>query len=89
VITIYAIHVLAAAAWVGGLPPLLFALSEQRRSGPREARDCTLDICSGFSLMAMMAVTLLVLSGIANAGVSRDHSASFSVRLMAMCCSRK
>ena len=68
VITIYGIHVLASAAWVGGLPPLLFALSEQRRSGPREARDCTLDICSRFSLMAMGAVTLLVLSGIANAG---------------------
>jgi copper resistance protein D len=68
VITIYAIHVLASAAWVGGLPPLRFALSEQRRSGPREARDSTLDICSRFSSMAMVAVTLLVLSGIANAG---------------------
>jgi len=68
VITIYAIHVLASAAWAGGLPPLLFALSEQRRSGPREARDCTLDICSRFSSVAMVAVTLLVLSGFANAG---------------------
>ncbi len=68
VITIYAIHVLASAAWVGGLPPLLFALVEQRRFSPYEARDCALDICSRFSLMAMAAVSLLVLSGIANAG---------------------
>jgi len=33
-ITVYAIHVLATAAWVGGLTPLLFALIEQRRFGP-------------------------------------------------------
>jgi putative copper resistance protein D len=68
IITVYAIHALATAAWVGGLPALLFALVEQPRFSPYEARDCTLDICSRFSLMAMAAVTLLVLSGIANAG---------------------
>ena len=67
-ITIYAIHVLATAAWVGGLPPLLFALVDQRRLGPFEARDCTLDVCGRFSSMAMIAVTLVVASGIANAG---------------------
>jgi copper resistance protein D len=67
-IRVYAIHMLAAGAWVGGLPPLLFALAEQRRFGPWEARDCTLDICARFSLMAMVAVTLIVASGIANAG---------------------
>jgi copper resistance protein D len=66
--TTYAIHALATAAWVGGLPALLFALVEQRRFSPYEARDSTLEICSRFSLMAMVAVTLLVLSGIANAG---------------------
>jgi copper resistance protein D len=67
-ITVYGIHALATAAWVGGLPPLLFALVEQRRFGPAEARDCTLDVYSRFSLMAMIAVTLVVASGIANAG---------------------
>jgi copper resistance protein D len=67
-ITVYAIHMLAAGAWVGGLPPLLFALAEQRRFGPWEARDCTLDILSRFSAMAMVAVTLIVASGIVNAG---------------------
>jgi putative copper resistance protein D len=68
-IAVYAIHTIAAAAWAGGLPALLFALIEQRRFGLSEqARACTLDICSRFSLMAMIAVTLVVASGIANAG---------------------
>ncbi|MGH6811497.1 MAG: CopD family protein [Methylocella sp.] len=68
-ITVYAIHTIAAAAWAGGLPALLFALIEQCRSRPSErARHCTLDICSRFSLMAMVAVALVVLSGVANAG---------------------
>jgi putative copper resistance protein D len=68
VITVYAVHALATAAWVGGLPTLLFALVEQRRLGPYEARNCTLDVCSRFSSMAMVAVTLVVVSGIANVG---------------------
>jgi putative copper export protein len=67
-ITVYAIHALATGAWVGGLPPLLFALVEQRGFDPYKARECTLDILSRFSLMAMVAVTLLVASGITNAG---------------------
>jgi copper resistance protein D len=67
-ITVYAIHMLAAGAWVGGLPPLLFGLVEQRHFAPNEARECTVDILSRFSAMAMIAVTLIVASGIANAG---------------------
>jgi copper resistance protein D len=67
-ITVYAIHALSTGSWVGGLPPLLFALVEQRRYDPAKARECTLDILSRFSAMAMFAVTLLVASGIANAG---------------------
>jgi putative copper resistance protein D len=67
-IAVYATHVLAAGAWVGGLPPLLSGLVEQRRFDPYKARECTLDILSRFSAMAMVAVTLIVASGIANAG---------------------
>jgi putative copper resistance protein D len=67
-IAVYAIHVLATAAWAGGLPVLLFALVEQSRFVHDEARACTLDICARFSLMAMVAVALIVLSGVANAG---------------------
>src|SRR6202040_598273 len=59
---------LAPAAWVGGLPTLLFALIEQRRFGPAEARDSTLDVCSRFSSKVMVAVTLVDASGVANAG---------------------
>jgi copper resistance protein D len=67
-ITVYGVHTIAAAAWAGGLPALLFAIIEQRHLGPSEqARERTLDICSRFSLMAMTAVTFAVLSGIANA----------------------
>jgi putative copper resistance protein D len=67
-ITVYAVHALATGSWVGGLPPLLIALVEQRRFDPYKARECTLDILSRFSAMAMVAVTLLVASGITNAG---------------------
>ena len=67
-VTVYSIHVIAAAAWVGGLPPLLFALVEQRHFGPYEAREWSIDILLRYSLMAMVAVTLIVASGIANAG---------------------
>jgi putative copper export protein len=89
-ITVYVTHALATAAWVGGLPPLLFALVEQRRFAPNEARECTLDILSRFSLMAMVAVTLLLASGIANAGFrAPDPSANFSILSMATRYSRK
>ncbi len=68
-ITVYGIHAIAAAAWVGGLVPLLFAIMEQRRCGPsEEACNRTFDILSHFSLMAIVAVTLIVLSGATNAG---------------------
>jgi putative copper resistance protein D len=62
----YSLHMLATAAWVGGLAPLLFALLEQRAHDPDEARSGSLNILSRYSLMGMVAVTLIVLSGIAN-----------------------
>jgi putative copper resistance protein D len=68
-IGVYAIHTISAASWAGGFPALFFALVEQRRFGsPQAARECTLDICSRFSLVAMIAVTFVVLSGVATAG---------------------
>lgn len=63
----YGVHMLAAAAWVGGLPPLLVALIEQRHVTAGAAREWTLDILSRYSLMAMVAVTLIVATGIGNA----------------------
>jgi putative copper resistance protein D len=67
-IVVYCLHMFAAGAWVGGLPPLLFALFEQRRRDPQEARRQSFDILSRYSLMAFVAVGLIVISGIVNAG---------------------
>lgn len=65
-ITAYGVHMLAAGAWVGGLAPLLLVLAEQRRLNPGKARQGTLDILSCYSLMAIVAVTLIIASGLAN-----------------------
>lgn len=65
-IVVYAIHLLAAAAWVGGLPVLVFALREIGRGPQEEAAPRTLAILSRYSLMAVVAVALIVASGIAN-----------------------
>jgi putative copper resistance protein D len=67
-ILVYCVHILSAGAWIGGLPPLIFAIAEQRRFNPRQACDGTLDLLSRYSVMAMIAVTLLVGGGVANAG---------------------
>ena len=70
----YAVHVLAGALWVGGLLPLGLALSEARGSGGQargsggQARLTILGLLSRYSLMATVAVILIVASGIANAG---------------------
>ncbi len=63
----YSVHMFAAAAWVGGLPPLLFALLEQRQNDPLDASIQTSEILLRYSLMATVAVTLIVISGISNA----------------------
>jgi copper resistance protein D len=47
---------------------------EQRRFGAYEPRENTLDICARFSFMATIAVTLVVVTGIANAGFRVEGS---------------
>jgi putative copper resistance protein D len=64
----YGVHMLAAGAWVGGLPPLLFVLAEKEDPGALEARRTAVNILLRYSSMGLIAVTLIVLSGIANAG---------------------
>jgi putative copper resistance protein D len=66
-IAAYAVHVLAGAAWVGGLPPLLFVLVEQRRTAGNPALE-NLKMLYRFSAMGMAVVTLIVVSGTINAG---------------------
>lgn len=61
-IGVYALHVLAGAAWIGGLPVLLIALAMRSDAPAGKAK-----ILLAFSAMAAAAVTLIVLSGLANA----------------------
>ena len=67
-IAAYSIHILAAGAWVGGLLPLLFALIELRNANPDEAHIWAFNVLSRYSLMGIIAVVLIVLSGVTNAG---------------------
>ncbi len=65
---VYCAHVLAAAVWLGGLPPLLFALRETRGRGDDETRRRTVELLLRFSVIAMPAVGLIVASGLGNVG---------------------
>ena len=63
-IACYAAHVLAGAAWVGGLVPLALAIAEQRRR--TEPTAATLRLLSRASVSATVAVGVIVVSGVAN-----------------------
>ncbi len=59
-IAAYGAHVLAGAAWVGGLPVLLFSL--RARAAPAD----TITVLSRYSTLATAAVVFILLSGLAN-----------------------
>jgi putative copper resistance protein D len=59
-----AVHLLAASAWLGGLPPLALLLA--RDDGAAQGREETLTILSRFSAMGIAAVAALVASGLVN-----------------------
>jgi putative copper resistance protein D len=63
-IAAYAIHVLAAGAWLGGLFPLARTLACSRNDRGSDLVDATL---RRFSAMGMASVILIVTSGIASA----------------------
>ena len=65
-IAAYGAHVLAAAAWTGGLAPLLFVLVEQCRRAKNPAAENFL-VLARFSAMGTIAVALIVASGAVNA----------------------
>ncbi|HTJ03214.1 MAG TPA: CopD family protein [Methylovirgula sp.] len=65
-IVAYAVHLLAGAAWLGGLPVLLLALIEVRRPANADETQSAARLCWRFSAMAIVAVVLVLLSGIAN-----------------------
>jgi putative copper resistance protein D len=67
-IVAYGVHTLAAAAWLGTLVPLAGALHQAPRDGGGDQRGIELTL-ERFSLMGIVAVALIILSGIANAYV--------------------
>ena len=75
-IAAYAAHVLAAAAWLGGLPLLLARIAELR--GYAASAVSVLRLLSRYSLMATLAVALILASGVANAAFRvRGHFGAF------------
>ena len=64
-IAVYAVHVLAAAAWLGGLPLLLARIVEARRHVGLPPASI-LSLLSRYSVMATIAVGLILASGVAN-----------------------
>jgi copper resistance protein D len=68
-IGVYAIHVLAAGAWIGGLHSLGIWLTSTR-SGTSEASAVL--VLDRFSSMGMVAVPLILLSGFLNAAYRLD-----------------
>jgi copper resistance protein D len=74
-LAVYGVHVLAAATWLGGLPPLLFALRETRGRADEESRRRTVELLLRFSLVAIPAVALIVASGLGNVGFRVGASA--------------
>jgi putative copper resistance protein D len=74
-VSAYSVHVLAAAAWLGSLPPLLFVLRELRDRPAREAHDAAARVLSAFSIMAALAVAAIFVAGFVNLGFHRGHTA--------------
>jgi copper resistance protein D len=65
-IVAYCLHTLAGAAWVGGLPPLLFALHEAGDEVGAATAQRAFAVLARFSNMAIVAVVLIVATGLAN-----------------------
>jgi putative copper resistance protein D len=67
-ISAYCIHVLAAATWVGGLPPLFLALWELRGQKSDADRMTRHRMLTRFSSVGLFAVGAVVITGALNAG---------------------
>ena len=64
---VHAIHLLASGAWIGGLVPLGLVLLGARRAGDAHSLGRGRDALRRFSTMGMLAVGLIILSGVNNA----------------------
>jgi putative copper resistance protein D len=70
-IGVYAIHVLAAGAWIGGLFPLGVWLVSARNGTSEDLTSAVLAL-DRFSVMGMVAVPLIVVSGFLNVAFRLD-----------------
>jgi putative copper resistance protein D len=64
-----ALHVLAAAAWIGGLVPLVLLLAAIGKIPPLPGAALARDAARRFSTLGMLGVAILVLSGVVNAWI--------------------
>lgn len=64
-----ALHLSAAAAWIGGLVSLVLLLVATSRIAPLPAAVLAQDVAQRFSAMGILGVEILVLSGIINAWI--------------------
>lgn len=64
-----ALHLSAAAAWIGGLMALVLLLAAARRLPPLRGLALAHAAASRFSALGMLSVAILVLSGIVNAWI--------------------
>lgn len=63
----YALHLLAASAWLGGLLALVLFLGWLRRADPSWSQAALKETTRRFSLLGLACVTVLLLTGIFNA----------------------
>ena len=83
-----ALHLLAAGAWLGGLPAFAFLLSRTRDSAGRGQAALVVCVVDGFSRLGVFSVGILLASGLVNSwsllGGPRDLIASDYGRLIAL-----
>jgi copper resistance protein D len=72
------VHLLAAGAWLGGLVPLGWLLLEARRTGTGPVLAAACAALRRFSRMGYVAVSLVLLSGIANTYFLATSEGAFS-----------
>jgi copper resistance protein D len=71
-----ALHLITAAAWVGGLIPLLMFVGPRARSSQSPLADCY-RVLTRFSTLAALSVTVLAASGVLNTWFMTDGLRSF------------
>ncbi len=75
-LTVHAAHMLAAAAWLGGLLPFLLVLSHARRAATAGELAAAQRIGTRFGNLAQWAVAVLLVCGIVNTGLVVDSFGS-------------